>query len=504
MSLFRYIPFLRRTGYRVLFYNMDGELLKEEWVRHGENATAPADPTMQQYIFDGWDTVFTNVTSNLIVTAEYTPKRKWSLSNSTKYNNADTKITFDRTADPNPDACRTQENITAWILANRNPNDYAVGAVARVLHNYVIEPFDPVDCTTYYYKTEENIVDVPTFIFTETRIAGGKVRSNDFTMPDTFNLYTSYVTDFDIGTDGSIQYQINSGSWTNVPQGGTILVTENDIIRFEISSLSTDTKNTTLTIKLIESTGMELGKWVNTIVYSEEPRYTFNIRTSSAIAKTWVSTTHTIPDGQGGNLYIGNTRQLSTDGVVEYSINDGSWVGIDNTTVAVSAGNTIKLRVTQTDDVDCWYNVVLRIGNSSGFFVGSWYVSLGTDFNLHFRYLKNEATALSNNYFTTNAIIPRACTITFYISSSGSSIIKDSTNIEFEEITVDGVRRYGKTIEFSGGEVVSFIIKISRVLWNYPATRHIKGFIPAEDNLEVINFTITVSGVNDTPIITNN
>jgi uncharacterized repeat protein (TIGR02543 family) len=58
--------------YTVTFKDHDGTTLKTETVNHGSNATAPADPTREGYTFTGWDTVFTNVTGDLTVTAQYT------------------------------------------------------------------------------------------------------------------------------------------------------------------------------------------------------------------------------------------------------------------------------------------------------------------------------------------------------------------------------------------------------------------------------------------------
>ena len=60
------------TTYTVEFNDHDGTILKTETVEEGSGATAPANPTRSGYTFDGWDQAFDNVTSNLIVTAEYT------------------------------------------------------------------------------------------------------------------------------------------------------------------------------------------------------------------------------------------------------------------------------------------------------------------------------------------------------------------------------------------------------------------------------------------------
>ena len=58
-------------SYTVTFKDWNGTTLKTETVNHGSNATAPSNPTREGYEFTGWDVSFNNVTSNLIVTAQY-------------------------------------------------------------------------------------------------------------------------------------------------------------------------------------------------------------------------------------------------------------------------------------------------------------------------------------------------------------------------------------------------------------------------------------------------
>jgi uncharacterized repeat protein (TIGR02543 family) len=57
--------------YTVTFKDHDETVLKTETVEHGANATAPSDPTREGYTFAGWSAGFTNVTGNIEVVAEY-------------------------------------------------------------------------------------------------------------------------------------------------------------------------------------------------------------------------------------------------------------------------------------------------------------------------------------------------------------------------------------------------------------------------------------------------
>ena len=60
-----------KPTYTVVFQDWDGFVFKTEKIEEGSSATAPSNPTRTGYEFIGWDIDFTNVTSNLTVTAQY-------------------------------------------------------------------------------------------------------------------------------------------------------------------------------------------------------------------------------------------------------------------------------------------------------------------------------------------------------------------------------------------------------------------------------------------------
>lgn len=64
-------PIAAPITYTVTFKDHNNKVIVTQTVEYGKSATAPADPTRDGYIFIGWDKEFTNVTSNLEVTAQW-------------------------------------------------------------------------------------------------------------------------------------------------------------------------------------------------------------------------------------------------------------------------------------------------------------------------------------------------------------------------------------------------------------------------------------------------
>ncbi len=114
------------SEHTVTFKDHDGSILKTETVAHGESATAPEVNGKTGYTHTGWNKDFSNVTSDLTVTAEYTANSQavkvkvnpteggtvTGYSDSAAY---DSKVTFTATAN-------TGYRFTGWSGTNGSEN----------------------------------------------------------------------------------------------------------------------------------------------------------------------------------------------------------------------------------------------------------------------------------------------------------------------------------------------------------------------------------------------
>ena len=65
------LTFAETESHTVTFVDWNGTILDTQTVAYGHDATAPADPSRENYVFAGWSTTFTQVTEDMTVTALY-------------------------------------------------------------------------------------------------------------------------------------------------------------------------------------------------------------------------------------------------------------------------------------------------------------------------------------------------------------------------------------------------------------------------------------------------
>lgn len=66
------LPKYIEITFQVTFYNSNDEVIKDETVNYGNDATPPELNDVEGYTFDGWSEDYTNVTSNLTINPNYT------------------------------------------------------------------------------------------------------------------------------------------------------------------------------------------------------------------------------------------------------------------------------------------------------------------------------------------------------------------------------------------------------------------------------------------------
>lgn len=88
--------------YTVTFKDYDGTVLKTQKVESGKAATAPAEPTREHYKFAGWDKSFSNVTSDLVVTATYSTTKLIISAESVTVNKGTGEVTMNIRVVNNP------------------------------------------------------------------------------------------------------------------------------------------------------------------------------------------------------------------------------------------------------------------------------------------------------------------------------------------------------------------------------------------------------------------
>lgn len=73
-ALYRVATKSAKVSYHVVFTDYNGDILKEETVTEGKNATPPENPSRKGYTFAGWDKAYDYVASDLIIKAKYVSK----------------------------------------------------------------------------------------------------------------------------------------------------------------------------------------------------------------------------------------------------------------------------------------------------------------------------------------------------------------------------------------------------------------------------------------------
>lgn len=197
--------------FRVRFYDWNHELLVSEIVAYGEDATPPPNPTKEGGYFVGWDIIFTNVTQNLDVYALYTGINytvTWRNWNNTILKTESVNYGQDGTPPTSPS--RTGYDFTGW-----SPSYTNITANKTIYAQYSIKTF-----TVRFYDCMSNIHSQQTVNYGGNAIAptnplneggyifGGWNQPSSYWQNVTSNLYI-----YAICTMGTVEYSVTWKDW---------------------------------------------------------------------------------------------------------------------------------------------------------------------------------------------------------------------------------------------------------------------------------------------------
>ncbi len=143
------------NSYDVTFKDYDGSVLKTESVDYSSAATAPSDPSRTGYTFTGWNIVFTNITADTTITAQYSIN-----SYDVTFKDYDgsvlktESVDYSAAATAPSDPKRTGYTFTGWNMDFTNiTSDTTVTAQYELLYAVVFNDYDGtkigIDSVTY-------------------------------------------------------------------------------------------------------------------------------------------------------------------------------------------------------------------------------------------------------------------------------------------------------------------------------------------------------------------
>ena len=216
--------------YTVTFYDYDGTtVLGTDTVNHGSGATAPADPDNQPgYHFTGWDKDFSNVTSNLDVTAQYAINTYtvtfYDYDGTTVLGTQTVNHGSGATAPANPDN-QPGYHFTGWDKSFSNVTSDLTVTAQYAINTYTVT-FKDYNGTTLGTQTVNhgsgatapaNPNNQPGYHFTGWDTDFSSVTSNlDVTAEYAINTYTVTFYDYD-GTTVLGTQTVNHGSGATAP-----------------------------------------------------------------------------------------------------------------------------------------------------------------------------------------------------------------------------------------------------------------------------------------------
>jgi uncharacterized protein YjdB/alpha-tubulin suppressor-like RCC1 family protein len=219
--------------FSVSFCDYDGSVIEIDLVNYGLSATAPTSPTRDGYTFSGWSTGFSNVTSDLTVTAQYTVNQSSTVPVSSVFLDA-TSVTLDVDETVTLTATITPSNATnqvvSWTTTDSSIASVTNGVVTAVSPGIAVISVITADsgfsnnCTVTVNPDVVPVTGVSLDVTSVTLDVGGTANLNATVSPtNASNQAVSWST-----TDSAIA-SVSNGVVTAVSEGtATITVTTTD------------------------------------------------------------------------------------------------------------------------------------------------------------------------------------------------------------------------------------------------------------------------------------
>ena len=226
------------TYYDVTFQDYDGTFITTVSVEQGQAATAPAHPTRDGYVADGWDVDFSNVTSNLTVTAVYQPVK-----------------------------------LHIYI--------YIGNGTSNLLQHYVMSPLTNAQITAYSGLTNKALVNrlqtdtgfalagKSSFISNSDMTGNGTVQLESTSDPTVYNVYIHLKDNLDV--DYTVRYVDDAGNQLHDPYEGS------GHIGATITKSAISISGYTLVSESPKSITLNFGSNVITFVYTRTYTITYNL-----------------------------------------------------------------------------------------------------------------------------------------------------------------------------------------------------------------------------------
>ncbi|MGI6708021.1 MAG: InlB B-repeat-containing protein [Dethiobacteria bacterium] len=182
--------------YTVTFKDHDA-VLKTETVEHGKGAAAPENPTREGYTFSSWDKDFTNVTSDLVVTAWWTANIYTVTFDALGGTDPEAKqVTYDSAYGDLPTPEKMGYCFAGWFTASTGGDEITTGTIMTTAGDHKL--YAQWNASTYTVTFDANGGDA------------ASPASKTVTYAETYG---------DLATTTRVGYSLNG--WFTVASGGT-------------------------------------------------------------------------------------------------------------------------------------------------------------------------------------------------------------------------------------------------------------------------------------------